>query len=379
MTLKFYLDTRRSVTLHPLKIRINIGATSALIGTHIKLEAAHWDAKRQRVIVRPDKASVNMRLSRMLFDLQDFYDGLQTKHRITAGELKRLYEKQDADKEGATLFGLFDAVINTKRNIRTMKLYKVTLNSIRGFSPDIAITEVTPDWLRRYDDYLVRKGLAVNTRRGYLCNLCAVCNYAVREDLLPDSPFRKFRIPQKGRPRKRALTVEQLRTLLSVNDCSPIEKESIDIFFLIFSLIGINFADLVSLDGVHHGRIEYDRHKTKRFYSVKVFPEAQQYIKKLKGEERLIKTHTIGCIDKHLRAIGKRVLGFEITTYWARHSWASIAINDCDIDKDTISYALGHTLGSQMTSIYIDYDLKKVDKANRKVLDLVFGKPDEDG
>lgn len=376
MTLKFYLDSRRSDILHPLKIRINIGKTSALVGTHIKLETAHWDAKRQRVIVRPDKASVNMRLSRMLFDLQDFYDGLPSKHRLTAGDIKRLYEKQEDDQDEVTLFAVFEEVIKTKHSTRTIKLYKATMNSIRGYSSDIPMTGVTADWIRRYDEYLIGKGLSVNTRRGYLGNICSVCNYAVREDIITNSPFRKFKMPRKANPRKRALTVEQMQTLLAMNDYTPIEKEALDIFFLIFTLIGINFADLVSLDEVHNGRVEYDRHKTKRFYSIKVFPEAQKYIDRLRGKEHLIKTHTIGCIDKHLRRIGKRVLGFEITTYWARHSWASIAINDCDIEKDTISYALGHTLGSQMTAIYIDYDLRKVDQANRKVLDLVFGKSD---
>jgi len=45
-----------------------------------------------------------------------------------------------------------------------------------------------------------------------------------------------------------------------------------------------------------------------------------------------------------------------------------------DIPKETISAALGHEIGSSTTSIYINFDQKKVDDANRKVIDFLLGK-----
>lgn len=65
----------------------------------------------------------------------------------------------------------------------------------------------------------------------------------------------------------------------------------------------------------------------------------------------------------------KEILGLpELSTYWARHTWATIAAS-LDIPKETIAAALGHELGNSITSIYIDYDLRKVDTANRLVID----------
>lgn len=60
-----------------------------------------------------------------------------------------------------------------------------------------------------------------------------------------------------------------------------------------------------------------------------------------------------------------------ITTYWARHTWASIAAQ-LDVPNETIAAALGHGFGNRITAIYIDFDSKKVDEANRKVLDYVL-------
>ena len=42
-----------------------------------------------------------------------------------------------------------------------------------------------------------------------------------------------------------------------------------------------------------------------------------------------------------------------------------------DIPKETISAALGHEIGSEVTSIYINFDRKKIDEANRKVIDYL--------
>ena len=62
-----------------------------------------------------------------------------------------------------------------------------------------------------------------------------------------------------------------------------------------------------------------------------------------------------------------------MTSYYARHSWATIA-SKIGIQRDTIAHALGH--GEEtVTDIYIDFDEKLVDEANRKVLDWVlYGK-----
>jgi integrase len=62
-----------------------------------------------------------------------------------------------------------------------------------------------------------------------------------------------------------------------------------------------------------------------------------------------------------------------LTSYWARHTWATLAA-ELEIPKETISAALGHEIGSRITSIYIDYDQRKVDAANRRVIDCIVAK-----
>ena len=60
-----------------------------------------------------------------------------------------------------------------------------------------------------------------------------------------------------------------------------------------------------------------------------------------------------------------------ITAYYARHSWATIARNILGISIDDIALALNHVSENhKVTSIYIEKDFTRIDKANRAVMDL---------
>ena len=156
-----------------------------------------------------------------------------------------------------------------------------------------------------------------------------------------------------------------------------------------FYLIGINAVDLFGAKEIRNGRLEYRRTKTGKLYSIKVEPEAMEIIQKYKGNE-----HLLNIMDKYsdyrlflvrmnasLKFIGDVINGKDgkkqipprfpdISSYWARHTWATIAAS-LDIPKETISAALGHEIGSPITSIYIKFDQNKVDEANRKVIDYL--------
>ena len=61
----------------------------------------------------------------------------------------------------------------------------------------------------------------------------------------------------------------------------------------------------------------------------------------------------------------------KLSTYWSRHTWATLAY-EIGIPVDTIGQALGHSDRQHIiTFVYIRLDDKKVDAANRAVLDYV--------
>jgi integrase len=275
--------------------------------------------------------------------------------------------------------------------------YQVTLDHIEAYThkKEIEFKEITVGFLRGFEGHLKQvKKVRINTCRIYLNNIRAVFYHAIDNDIIKGdiSPFRKFKIKQE-KTAKRSLDIEDLQALLELRPLvTRGQQRALDIFFLIFYLVGINLKDLLYLkpDNVHKGRILYKRFKTGRGYSIKIFPPAQEIIDRYQGEKYLLNfmekkekispgriheaDHDIlSQVNKLLKTIvTNKKLKFKVTTYTARHSWATIA-SKLNITKDVISAALGHDLGSDTTSIYIDFDMGKVDRANKLVISKLLG------
>lgn len=99
--------------------------------------------------------------------------------------------------------------------------------------------------------------------------------------------------------------------------------------------------------------------------------KAAEIIDRYRGQSLLLRW-TEGCTGyRHFAMRVNQELPDKVTTYWARHSWATIAAS-LDIPDDVISQALGHSSHNATTSVYIQRDQKKVDIANRRVIDWVL-------
>ena len=269
---------------------------------------------------------------------------------------------------------------------RTKDIYNCTwkkINAFMGKDADILTFEqINIDWLYRFDKFLKKSAPSQNARSIHMRNLRAVFNYAIDNEVTTYYPFRRFKIKYEA-TKKRNFDVETIRAIFNMDNLEDWEVKYRDLFKLTFMLIGINFVDLCNLHSIHNGRIEYIRAKTRKPYSIKIEPEIAELIENYKGKDRLLNyldnnvnyRHFYNNTCKGLKSIKEKLKEQEykienLTTYWARHSWATIAAS-LDIPKETIAAALGHSSHS-VTDIYIEFDRRKVDEANRRVLNYVL-------
>lgn len=380
-----------------LKIRITKERKTAYISLGISIAPYQWDEATRMIVNHPQEKSLNELKKARMNEAQNFITALKITKELdgySAIELKNKIEGTPTIKTSKkNLFAeKFKAFANTRRGKSTCADYLHTLKRMGDFDSHIdsrTFEDVDKDYLAAFDKYLSRT-CTVNSKAHYYRNIRAVFNDAIDDGITSSYPFRKFRIKTQETA-KRSLTAEQLRTLRDYPCDEHLEKYR-DMFMLMFYLCGINAADLFQLgpDAIHKGRLEYNRRKTGKFYSIKVEPEAQELLDKYKGKNYLLNIcderasykdflhrmgdglKKIGPYERKGRG-GKKVfypLFPNLSQYWCRHSWATLAA-ELDIPDDTIAMSLGHSMGNKTTAIYINRNRKKVDDANRKIIDFL--------
>lgn len=384
-TLKLYLDTRtkRADGTFSIRLAINHHGGTAFISLNQYAKADEWDKASRKVKKRPDKDAIND----YLLDRLNFYNRMMMKAQcretyrgdITATQLRDLIinEAEPKEEKPALVRDGFQAYEERNLKPNTLNRYRYTWAKIVAFlgeekAATLTYDEINRSWLDSFDSYMEKNGLSKNTRVSRMVTLSAVFNYAIDNEQTTNYPFRRYSM-HMTETRNRDLTVEELREVFSA------KGEFVDMFKLMFYLIGINVADLKNLtqDNIVRGRLEYDRAKTGRHYSILLQPEAIEIINRYKGKKKLLQfaeriKNVNGATILANRNLGKVRKG--LTTYYARYTWATLAFK-LGISKDTISLALGHSFGVRVTGTYINADLSRVDEANRRVIDWVlYGK-----
>lgn len=394
----YYLDTRghKEGTACPLLLTLSHHGTRTTFNIGVSLLPEEWDG--ERVVKRKDADRLNGVVQRYKTNLENYVYGLALTgqvHAMSAKEIKDSFmanlgvETKERKRKRITFEERIKAYADGCKTESTKTLYLVTLQKLQQYDDnfcDRTFEEMDAKWLKGFETWM-EKDLMRNSISIHLRNIRAVFNEALDDEVTTAYPFRKFRIRNQA-TKDRSLTAKELRQVFTCQ-CEEWQQEYVDIFKLIFLLCGINIGDLCHLDKIHSGRIEYDRLKTHKHYSIKVEPEALEIINKYKGEKQLLsmldryknhKDYTAHMNDA-LKKLGMSCkpgtkatgtpLFPDLSTYYARYSWASIAA-ELDVPRETIAAALGHTI-MDVTAVYIRTDMKrKIDQANRKVIDYIL-------
>ena len=178
---------------------------------------------------------------------------------------------------------------------------------------------------------------------------------------------------------------------LKLPRCSSLDKAR-DLFLLSFYLRGMAFVDMAFLkkSDLKCGLISYNRRKTHQNLNIEWIKPMQAIVDKhaaqtkdslyllplLTGNEtspytayRKVEHNT----NYNLKKIGERIgLKIPLTTYVARHTWASIALH-MNIPIATISEGMGHN-SFKTTQIYLQsLDMATINEANERIIRQVLG------
>lgn len=305
-------------------------------------------------------------------------------------------------RETISFYEFYEEYLSRKTG-STKEVYQCTLNKLRKMYKQLYFEDIDYRFLVGFESKCIENGNRTNTIGIDMRNIRAVYNEAMKMKMVSRDlyPFTDFKI-KKEETAHRVLAEEQLRKIFEYQGTES-ENYARDCAKLIFLLIGINTSDLYDLKKPENGCISYRRDKTGKLYQIKVEPEMLPLFEQFKGvnsflcfSEQFSSVHELtkkinGSTVNQKKFIKKdntfknyliekkglntisKALGLEkVTSYYMRHTWGTLA-GELDIPKETISKALGHGK-KDVTDIYVRFNQKKIDEANRKIIDLVFCK-----
>jgi integrase/recombinase XerD len=259
--------------------------------------------------------------------------------------------------------------------IGTAVSYECAQKSIDKFCADVKFSDVTPEFLRDYEKWMLNNKNSITTVGIYLRSLRTIFNNAIDEGSITKEyyPFgkKKYEIPT-GNNIKKALTLNDIALLYNYQpEKGTSEAMAKDFWLFMYLCNGINMKDvcLLKYKNIKGDKIFFERAKTARTkrkvepIEIIIIPDVERIISILgnkdknpdnyifpilqKGitpeRERQLIQQIIQVVNSHMKNIASKLgITSKTTTYAARHSFATILQRN-GVSTSFISEALGHS------------------------------------
>ena len=279
--------------------------------------------------------------------------------------------------------------LETGKSKSTVDNYRTALRSFCHFAgTGVLIEQIDVPLMEHYQQWLHEQHVTPNTVSCYMRSLRSLL-YRLKPSLKQQSLFDTV-YTGKAHTDKRSIPFADIVRIrgLSLSPASPLAF-SRDLFLFSFYALGMPFVDIAFLlkSQIHNDHIIYYRHKTGQRICIKLETPIEQIIHRYIRKDSpyvfpILSTGTHADVfrdyenarsryNRHLRKIGEMAgLAHRLTSYVARHSWASMAYH-ANIDLSVISKALGHTSPNTTLTYIREIDDQRIDQANHLLLNQI--------
>lgn len=378
------LDTRRAKRsgMFPVKVQVVFRRKQKYYSTGKELSKEDWN----RLLKAKSKILIEIRadIESSFSTIKQQVNELVQKGEFSMEMLSIRLGRQTKDMTLRSAFNQKMKELEANEQAGTYLSYQSALKSIESFGGEnIPLDRITVDWLKRCERYWVSQGKSDSSISIYFRALKCILNRAIRDGMLKESSFpfgkNKYEIPE-GRGRKLALTLSEIKKVMSYQDGTKKTEEFRDLWVFSYLCNGINFMDLLFLQysNIVDGEICFVRSKTSRTarhnkeIRASITPEMWDIIHKwgnphmtsqtyifsyVKGTEsafertKLVRRIITKC-NRVLKKIAEDTGIAQLTTYTARHSFATV-LKRAGAKTSYISESLGHS-NLAVTEHYLD-------------------------
>lgn len=382
------LDTRtpKKDQTYPVKLRVTYQRKHHYFTLNESLSKEEWDK------INAPNARGSFRTARLKYNNLELKAGniLDSMHQFSKEKLgDLLFGEGKKTHDLLSLLELYITNLKKESRFSTAETFSSTLSIVKRYKYDgrknqIPILSITEEWLQNLENTLLKENKAPSTIGKHMRNIRVIINLAIDRGLMDKSeyPFgkRRYQIPATSN-HKRALNQAQVSALANYETFIPQEARARDYWLFSYLAAGINMMDMAHLryrnlqgDKLTFYRVKTENSRKTNLTPIEVIlhPRALQilevYGRPKKGSDTLIfdlitgtkskertlseQKSSVATINKYLKRIGEKLaFPFKLTTYTARHSYATISMRS-EVPIQHISESLGHS-SLKVTSTYL--------------------------
>ncbi|RAI86798.1 tyrosine-type recombinase/integrase [Algoriphagus yeomjeoni] len=386
--LSLILDVRRKKSdgLYPLKIRVYDTSVqkNRYYGTGYDMDLSTYKKVFESPKPKRNEREIREEIEELLYEYKIVAQSIENfTHDIFE---EKLFKPKGEPQDAFYQYNIKIEDLKSQHKLGSISCYKSSFNSLKSFLSEtrsrvpkqLHFSEITPKFLQRYEKWMLDKGKSRSTVGIYLRPLRHLFNVAKPSNY----PFGKdgYVIP-KGRNKKKAINKEGLKLLFETQPENEFQQKAKDFWFFSYLCKGMNMKDILYLkwEQVKPNHLEFVREKTKTttdeviVIRVPLTDFSKGVIEKYSSNQRAkndyifpVLNHSMNeeekfkakqnftrLVNQHMKRFAKHA-GFteDISTYWARHSFATMAIRK-NASIEYVGESLGHA-DIRTTKSYID-------------------------
>lgn len=365
---------------HSISIKVTFNRERKYYRTQQRLTKEEYLLIKEGKRLNTDLKKANIIIKEFRTKAQGIIDDLRTGFSWERFE-KAYQQKKGRGDNAISLLEERAKELRGEGRISTANSIECTAVSLEKFNSgkNLPLRNINPQFLKKYERWMLEGGNSYSTCGIYLRNLRAVFNIAIQDGIIPDDsyPFNrsgskdKYQIP-KGKNTKKAIPLESVARIYHFVGRSESEEWAKDLWLFSYFANGMNLKDigLLKYKNIDGKLITFIRSKTKNSkkgdqvpIKISLLPQLQNIIDKwgdkmkqpdsyifqiLKpgmDEEEIYKTIQllVAKTNKYMNRIAKELkIEVKLNTYVARHTFSTV-LKKSGKSSEFIADALGHS------------------------------------
>lgn len=366
---------------YPIKIRIIVGNEQKNLSLGYRVGSHQW--KDDHVIKHPDAEIINGVIWSKLDAIKRYFADCQISGRKIkldlAVEGKASYSFCDYLEHRAKQYAAKDQIVMDRKLRRFAKELKACAGA------DVPFDDITQDFLRNYEAFLIKAENVENTRHKKFKFLRQYFQEAIDDGrVIGTNPFKRYQIGTTP-VKKEKLIMAEIKRLETLSLQPGPVNDARNMFLFSYYCKGMRFEKCLTLrrSQINKGRIQFVTNKSDRHISVRIHEKLNSILKQYKSKDivfpflkeiptnakaylQAVDSYNV-IINRHLKLIAALAgIKINLTFHIARHSLAfhmKEKVNSIHVIKDVLGHA-----DTKTTEIYLKaLGDEQLDKEMRKI------------